>query len=127
MLKDCEIHVNIPARDLKRARRFYTEALGLEPSAEDDMTLTFPTPGGSSFQIYETTYAGTALHTIAAWDVPDIEEAVDTLRAKGVVFEEFEMPGIDWKDGIASIPIGRAAWFKDSEGNVMCLDEKAKS
>jgi predicted enzyme related to lactoylglutathione lyase len=125
MLSDSEIHANIPAGDLKRARRFYTETLGLTPSDEDEMSLTFPTPGGSWFQVYETSYAGTGQHTVAQWEVADIEEEVRNLRSKGVTFEEYDLPGVTWENGIASIPIGRAAWFKDSEGNIMCLDERA--
>ena len=126
MLSNSEIHANIPASDLERARSFYAYKLGLTPSSEDVTGLTYKTPGGSWFQIYETSYAGTAGHTIAQWDVDDIEEEVSALRAKGIVFEEYDMPGVEWNNGIASAPFGRAAWFKDSEGNTMCLDERAK-
>lgn len=125
MLSNSEIHANIPARDLKRARTFYTEVLGLTPMAEDDVFLTFRTPGGSYFQIYETPSAGTGQHTIAQWDVDDIEQEVQELKARGVVFEEYDLPGLTWHDGIASGDMGRVAWFKDSEGNTMCLDQRA--
>lgn len=126
MLGDSELHANIPASDLNRARKFYTDTLGLPaPSEEDEMTLTFQTPGGSWFQIYETSYAGTGQHTIAQWVVDDIEKEVGDLRSRGVVFEEYDMPGLEWQDGIASGPFGRVAWFKDSEGNVMCIDQRA--
>lgn len=125
MLTQSEVHANVPAADLGRARAFYTEILGLTPTAEDDYSLTFPTPGGSWFQVYETSYAGTGQHTVAQWDVADIEEEVRQLKAKGVAFEEYDMPGVEWSNSIASVPGGRAAWFRDSEGNVMCLDERA--
>jgi predicted enzyme related to lactoylglutathione lyase len=125
MLGNSEIHANIPAADLKRARRFYTETLGLTPSAEDEMRLIFSTPSGSWFQLYQTSYAGTGLHTIAQWEVDDIDKEVGELRARGVVFEQDDLPGIEWRDGIASTPAGRVAWFKDSEGNTMCIDQRA--
>ena len=124
MLTQSEVHANVPAGDLKRARAFYTEILGLTPTAEDAYSLTFPTPSGSWFQVYETSSAGTGKHTVAQWDVADIEDEVRQLKARGVVFEEYDMPGVEWKGSIASLPGGRVAWFRDSEGNVMCLDER---
>ena len=124
MLADSEVHANIPAGDLKRARAFYTDVLGLSPTSEDAYTITFPTPSGSWFQVYETSSAGTGKHTVAQWDVGDIEEEVRLLKSRGVQFQQYDMPGVEWQDEIASIPGGRTAWFEDSEGNVMCLDER---
>jgi predicted enzyme related to lactoylglutathione lyase len=125
MLTASEVHANIPASDLKRARAFYTETLGLSPSSENEYSLTFPTPSGSWFQVYETSFAGTGKHTIAQWDVADIEDEVRQLKSRGVVFEQYDMPGIEWKDNIASLPGIRSAWFQDSEGNILCLDERS--
>jgi len=125
MLADSEVHANIPAADLKRARAFYTDVLGLTPSTEDEYAMTFPTPSGSWFQVYETSYAGTGKHTVAQWDVADIEEEVRLLKSRGVAFQRYDLPGVEWQNDIASIPGGRTAWFEDSEGNVMCLDERA--
>ncbi len=125
MLTESEVHANIPAADLKRARAFYTEVLGLTPTAEDDYTVTFPTPSGSWFQIYETSYAGTGKHTVAQWDVEDLAEEVRRLKSRGVAFEDYDLPGVEWTDSIATLPGGLAAWFRDSEGNIMCLDQRA--
>jgi predicted enzyme related to lactoylglutathione lyase len=125
MLSHSEIHANIPASDLTRARDFYTRCLGLTPSAEDESSLTFPTPRGSWFQVYETSSAGTGRHTVAQWDVADIAAEVRELKARGVRFEEYDLPGVVWQDGVASVPGGKVAWFIDSEGNVMCLDERS--
>jgi predicted enzyme related to lactoylglutathione lyase len=125
MLGHSEIHANIPASDLQRARDFYTRCLGLTPTSEDGSSLTFPTPGGSWFQVYETSSAGTGKHTVAQWDVEDIAAEVRDLRARGVTFEEYDLPGVEWHDGVASVPGGKVAWFLDSEGNVMCLDQRS--
>jgi predicted enzyme related to lactoylglutathione lyase len=125
MLTRSEVHANIPAKDLRRARTFYTEKLGLSPSAEDDYTLTFSTPNGSWFQVYETQYAGTGKHTVAQWEVEDIEEEVSQLESRGVQFEHYDMPGLEWQGSVASMPVGKVAWFTDSEGNVMCLDQRS--
>lgn len=127
MLSSSRVEANIPAADLTRARNFYADSLGLTPTAElEGVQLSYRTDGGTGFSIYQTAYAGQAGHTIAQWHVDDIEAEVRDLKAKGVTFEVYEgMPGVRWDGEIASIEgMGRAAWFKDSEGNIMCLDQE---
>ena len=124
MLSDSQVLANIPANDLGRARHFYADTLGLTPAEEREGLLVYRTSAGTTFAIYQTQYAGQAGHTIAQWRVDDLDAEVKHLQGKGVVFEEYDMPGVSWDNGIASIPsMGRAAWFKDSEGNTMCLDD----
>ena len=125
MLNHSAVEANIPAADLARAREYYSEKLGLTPVAEyGGQALRYQTAGGTYFNVYQTEYAGQAGHTIAQWHVDDIEAQVRDLKAKGVAFEVYDMPGVEWSDEIASLPaLGRAAWFKDSEGNIMCVDQ----
>jgi predicted enzyme related to lactoylglutathione lyase len=126
MLNSGTVTANIPAADLGRARQFYAEKLGLTSQAEfEGVMLLYKTAGGTAFSIYETQYAGQAGHTIAQWHVDDVEAEVRDLKARGITFEQYDMPGVEWNDGIASMPrmMGKAAWFKDSEGNILCLDE----
>ncbi len=124
MLDTGTVTANIPASDLTRARSFYADTLGLTPAAEFDGMLLYRTAGGSPFSVYETEYAGQAGHTIAQWHVADVDAEVRDLKAKGIVFEQYDMPGVDWNDGVASVPgMGKAAWFRDSEGNILCLDD----
>ena len=125
MLNDSKVEANIPASDLDRARDFYADKLGLTPREEfGGEALAYETAGGTRFNVYRTAYAGQAGHTIAQWHVADIESEVRDLKAKGVVFEVYDMPGVEWDGEIAAIPgMGRSAWFKDSEGNIMCVDE----
>jgi predicted enzyme related to lactoylglutathione lyase len=126
MLSDSRVEANIPAADLTRARDFYADKLGLTPTQEvNGVFLTYETAGGTRFNVYETSFAGQAGHTIAQWHVADIASEVHDLKAKGVVFEVYaDLPGVSWDGEIASIPgMGRSAWFKDSEGNTMCLDQ----
>ena len=124
MLAQSEVHANVPAADLKRARSFYVDKLGLTPMAEDEQSVRFATPSGSWFQVYETSYAGTGKHTVAQWDVEDLSAAVVQLTDLGVSFEHYDMPGVTWDGDIANLGGQRAAWFTDSEGNIMCLDER---
>jgi predicted enzyme related to lactoylglutathione lyase len=125
MLSDSKVTANIPASDLQRARDFYADTLGLSPTQElPGEVLLYRTAGGTDFQVYRTDYAGQAGHTIAQWHVDDIESQVHDLQAKGVTFEVYDMPGVEWDGEIASMEgMGRAAWFRDSEGNIMCIDE----
>ena len=123
MLSDSKVTANIPAADLERARRFYADKLGLTPADENPGGLIYST-GGTIFFLYQTEYAGQAGHTIAQWHVTDIESEVRDLEGKGVAFEVYDMPGVEWNGQVATMPgMGKAAWFKDSEGNTMCVDQ----
>jgi len=126
MLYDSRVDANIPASDLARAKDFYADTLGLSPTRElGGEVLMYRTSGGTAFQVYRTEYAGQAGHTIAQWHVDDIESEVHDLKAKGVTFEVYDMPGVTWDGEIAAMEgLGRAAWFKDSEGNIMCIDQE---
>lgn len=126
MLNDSKVTANVPAADLDRARSFYADKLGLTPVQEGDGGLIYATAGGTTFFLYQTEFAGQAGHTIAQWHVADIDSEVRELKDKGVTFEHYEMPGVSWDGDIATIPqMGRAAWFKDSEDNIMCIDDVA--
>jgi predicted enzyme related to lactoylglutathione lyase len=127
MLNDSNVEANIPASDLQRARDFYAEKLGLTPTQEfGQESLAYRTAGGTAFNVYRTAYAGQAGHTIAQWHVADIDSEVRDLKSRGVTFEVYDMPGVEWEGEIARLPgMGRAAWFKDSEGNTMCVDQNS--
>ena len=125
MLNRASVTANIPAADLDRARSFYADTLGLTPSSEmaDAGMLIYRTDGGTTFQVYQTEFAGQAGHTIAQFHVDDVEGEARALQGKGVALETYDMPGVTWDDGVADMGgIGKAAWFKDSEGNILCID-----
>jgi catechol 2,3-dioxygenase-like lactoylglutathione lyase family enzyme len=113
----------LPAADIARARDFYRDKLGLEPENPDaDDNLQYKCGGGTAFLLYQTPNAGTAKNTQMAWLVDDLPGAVAEYRAKGVVFEEYDFPGLKTEDGIATTPDGSsAAWFLDTEGNILTL------
>ena len=124
MLASGTVTANIPASDLSRARDFYADKLGLTPSFEmEGVMLIYKTTGGSTFSVYQTEYAGQAKHTIAQWHVDDVDHEVRNLKAKGVTFERYDLPGVEWNGDVATMGgMGEAAWFKDSEQNILCLD-----
>lgn len=130
VLRESQVAARIPARDLARARRFYTEMLGLEPSEERPGGLLYRC-GSGEFALFESSGVSSGAFTQMAWQVEDIEAAVETLRERGVVFERYEVPGLTTVDGIAEVEGNypskgtgeRAAWFRDSEGNLLAIGE----
>ena len=114
----------IPAADVDRATKFYTETLGLErdPAAPEGAPV-LRAADGQRVAVYPAPSAGQAAHTLVSWQVPDIRAAAAELAAKGVTLEEYDMPdiGIKTVDGVATLPFGTVAWFKDSEGNILSL------
>lgn len=123
-LQDSQVTANIPAADLERARRFYADTLGLSPVEENAGGLRYRTAGGTSFHVYETEHAGKSGHTIAQFSVPDVGPVVQGLRDRGVSFEHYDMPGVTWDGDVAGLgDLGHAAWFRDSEDNILCIDD----
>jgi catechol 2,3-dioxygenase-like lactoylglutathione lyase family enzyme len=113
----------IPAKDVARARRFYEEKLGFVPASELSGGVAYEFADGTACFLYPTPNAGTSAASQAFWDVADIEKEVAELKAKGVTFEDYPgMPGM--KDGISTAGGAKAAWFKDSEGNIMAIVQK---
>ena len=127
MLNTSSVEANIPASDLDRAKDFYADKLGLTPRQEfGGEALAYETDGGTKFNVYRTAYAGQAGHTIAQWHVADIESEVRDLKAKGVRVRGLRHAGrrVGRRDRHDRRAWARAAWFKDSEGNTMCVDQE---
>ena len=122
MLKEQSVMAVLPARDIKRAREFYGNVLGLDPpQVMDGQNLLYQGGNGTSFLVYETENAGTAKNTQMGWQTDNLEREVADLQSRGVVFEEYDFPGLKTEGGIVSTPVGKAAWFTDSEGNILNL------
>ncbi|HEX8697006.1 MAG TPA: VOC family protein [Longimicrobium sp.] len=123
----------LPAQDLERARAFYAEKLGLEPVEERPGGLLYRC-GNGYFALFASAGAASGTHTQMGWEVADIKAAVAALRARGVVFEEYDLPGLKTVGGIADIAgnypskgVGeRAAWFRDSEGNLLGIGQPVR-
>lgn len=126
MLMNASVATMIAVRDLDKARQFYEGKLGLTPAQEMGDLIVYHCGGGTSFAIYTTSYAGSAQNTVMAWRVADLDATVADLRSRGVVFEEYDMPGLKTVNGIAELEgVGRGAWFKDPDGNIMAIDDSA--
>ena len=131
VLEDGKVATRIPVRDLQRSRKFYAEKLGLEPKEERPGGLLYRC-GEGEFALFESTGAASGNHTQMGWEVEDIEATVEQLRARGVVFEEYDFPGLKTVNGIAEVEgnypskgrVGeRAAWFRDIDGNLFGIGQ----
>lgn len=118
MLDDATVHTTLPALDMDRAARFYTEKVGAEPG-ESGTGGRFFSIGGTSFAIYPTPNPSRGGHTQMGIRVADVRAAVEELRSRGVVFEEYDLPGLKTTDGVADMGDVSAAWFTDTEGNII--------
>jgi catechol 2,3-dioxygenase-like lactoylglutathione lyase family enzyme len=123
MLADAPVSPSIPAGDLERAKRFYRDTLGLQVSREMEAGVSFEC-GGTQLFVYPAPSAGQAAHTLAGWTVTDLDTEMADLRARGVTFEDYDLPGIKTVEGVAEAGGMRGAWFKDSEGNILGIIER---
>ena len=123
MLDSATSHATVAVSDIGRARKFYEETLGFKPMDERSDGVRYQTGGGTWFLVYPSSFAGTAKSTYMSFEVSDLEDVVKELRGRGVVFEEYDMPGLKTVDGIAEIQGVKGAWFKDPDGNILSVGE----
>ena len=130
-LSNSNVATRLPAQDLDRARAFYADKLGLEPADERPGGLLYRV-GSCEFALFASAGKPSGEHTQMGFEVEDIEATVGELTARGVVFEDYDAPGLVTRDGIADIEGNypskhargeRAAWFRDSEDNMLGIGE----
>jgi catechol 2,3-dioxygenase-like lactoylglutathione lyase family enzyme len=131
MLASGGVAARLPAQDLGRARAFYSQMLGLEPAEERPGGLLYRCARGE-FALFASAGAPSGAHTQMSFEVDDMDATVAELRARGVVFEEYDAPGLTTVGGIAEVAGNypskggggeRAAWFRDSEGNLLGIGQ----
>ena len=123
MLNAFPVYATVAAIDLDRARRWYADKLGLSPEQESMGGLWYRFAGDAWLYVYATPSAGTARNTVAGWTVTGIESVMADLRNRGVTFEDYDFGEVKTVDGLADFGMAKAAWFTDSEGNVLELSE----
>jgi catechol 2,3-dioxygenase-like lactoylglutathione lyase family enzyme len=121
MLGEARIGANVPVSNLDEAIAFYEGKLGLTlfERGAGQPYARFSGAGETKLGIYESGTAGKARHTLASFVVDDVRAVVDALRRNGVVFEEYDMPGMKTEEGVATMGDTRAAWLKDPDGNIL--------
>ena len=121
MLSKFKVYATVPAADLNRAMRWYEEKLGFKVREKTPGGCVYEAGGGSVFTLYPTANAGKSPATLLGFEVPDIDAAMRDLRKRGVTFEDYDLPNLKTKNGIATMGPTRASWFKDSEGNILSI------
>ena len=118
----------IPAQDVKRARQFYEQKLGLKPDEEQaDGGASYRT-GETGFLVFQSMGKASGEHTQMALEVEDVVAAVRELKSNGVKLEEYDYPEFKTHDGIVDMPDGgKGAWFKDTEGNLIAINSRVPS
>jgi catechol 2,3-dioxygenase-like lactoylglutathione lyase family enzyme len=127
MLVNARVAARLPAQDLDRARRFYSEKLGLEPAEERPGGLLYRLASGE-FALYCSAGTSPGTFTQIAFEVDDHASVVRELKRRGVIFEDVDSPGLRTSEAVAEVEGNypskggkgeRAAWFRDSEGNLL--------
>ena len=121
MLQDAPMFAYIPATDVARAREFYEGTLGFKPRSETAGGVIYECGGQTACFLYATPNAGTSQASQAFWQVDDVDQEIAELKARGVVFENYPMPGLKSASGAVIAGGAKAAWFKDTEGNILAI------
>ncbi|MDB5562207.1 MAG: hypothetical protein JWN11_1625 [Hyphomicrobiales bacterium] len=119
MFADRRVTAMIPAKDFDRAKKWYEEKLGFKPAREMEGGASYQLAGGMNMFLYKSDFAGTAQHTLLSLDSNDLAADMRDLRAKGVTFEEYDLPGLKTQNGVAEFGPVKNAWVKDPEGNIL--------
>ena len=125
MLQNSPFYAYIPAQDVARARRFYEGKLGFRPRESVAGGVVYEFGDHTACFLYPTPNAGTSRASQAFWHVDDVEREVAELKARGVEFENYDMPGEKSPSGVVTAGGAKAAWFKDSEGNILAIVQDA--
>jgi len=119
MLADADAMATIAVKDLNVAKKFYGDTLGLPPAGNDQQGVASYKSGKSVIIVYESQFAGTNKATSATWAVDDAEAVVNALKAKGVSFEHYDLPGLTRKGDLHVAGTFKGAWLKDPDGNIL--------
>ena len=125
MLGDKDAAPNVAVKNLETAKKFYEEILGLAPvGTEGEEAVVFKS-GNSTVYVYKSQYAGTNQATAISWVVGEnIEGVVQQLKAKGVTFEHYDMPGVTRNGDVHVADDMKIAWFKDPDGNILNITSR---
>ena len=121
MLATTDAIATIAVKDIETARKFYEGTLGLKQTRSDEPGVQGYKSGNASVLVYQSQFAGTNKATAATWAVQDLEGTIKDLKAKGVRFEHYDLPGVTRKGDVHGTGKTKAAWFKDPDGNILAL------
>lgn len=123
MLAHASVTTMLPVQDMARARHFYEEGLGLVAGGPRPDGKFNYTVGGTTLALFPKAGGTKADHTAVSFQVENIAAAIAALQLTGVVFEDYDFPGLRTVEHVCVLGSEKAAWFKDTEGNILCLHE----
>jgi catechol 2,3-dioxygenase-like lactoylglutathione lyase family enzyme len=123
MLAGTQVTCMLPVKDLARARRFYEEGLRLEAIGQKPDGKFVYRCGGTEIALFPKPEGTRAEHTALSFAVPDILAAIAELKGRGVTFEDYDLPDFRTVEHVCVLGSEKAAWFRDPEGNILCLHE----
>jgi catechol 2,3-dioxygenase-like lactoylglutathione lyase family enzyme len=128
MLQQAKASAAMPASDLARARAFYEGTLGFKPDPEvaDDQGVMYRCGDGTAFLVFLSSGASSGTHTQLTFEVDDVDAELREVRDKGVALEDYDLPSIKTEGGIAHLPDGTGGFFKDTEGNLIAIFQRAQ-
>ncbi len=130
MLAHAPAHTTLAVTNLERARKFYGQTLGLQevPSTiKGEESVTFEAGNGTQIYLYQRDQPSGSTATACSFAVDNVESSVKSLQGKGVQFEEYDLPEIKTKNGIATLGDLKSAWFKDPDGNILAVGNAMKT
>ena len=114
----------LPVADVERAARFYADRLGLhERAVAADGSRIFDTGNGNAIGLLPAESGAQSGRTALSFEVSDIRGEMRELERRGVAFADYDLPGLKTVDHIAELGNEKAAWFSDTEGNILCIHE----
>ena len=122
-LNSQQVTVMLPVRDLARAREFYGRALALPSGEEKQDGKVVYHCGGTEIALFPKPEGTKAEHTALSFRVADIRSSILELEGRGVVFADYDLPGFKTVEHVCVLGSEKAAWFSDTEGNILCLHE----
>jgi len=121
MLADKDAVATVAVKDLKAAKKFYGDTLGLTRTPVPEPEVLNYKSGNSTVLVYKSQFAGSNKATSVTWIVDDVDGTVKDLKAKGVAFEHYDFPGMTRKGDVHIAGKSKAAWFKDPDGNILAV------
>ena len=121
MFENADTMATVAVKDVKAAAKFYEGTLGLQSAGGEEQEVRAYKSGNSTILVYQSQFAGTNKATAATWAVDNVEKVVESLKAKGVKFEHYDMPGITRQGDIHLAGKHKNAWFKDPDGNILSV------
>jgi len=124
MISNAQLTPILPVVDVSRAAGFYRDRLGLKDLGDEPGgNHVLQTGAGSTLGLMPAEEGAQSAHTVLTFEVENISEEIRDLEGKGVGFLDYDLPDLKTVDHVVSAEGEKAAWFTDTEGNILCLHE----